>query len=39
MSPDIFLLQRLMRVALSQEVLKEAHILETEQRYGVVGLS
>jgi hypothetical protein len=30
MGPDILLLQGMMRVALRQKVLEEAHILETE---------
>lgn len=38
MSPNIFLLQRMMRIALSQKMLKEAHILKTKQRNLVMWL-
>lgn len=36
--PHLFLLERMMRVAVGQEVLEEAHVLQTEERNLVVGL-
>jgi len=38
MGPDVLLLQGMMRVALRQKVLEEAHVLETEQRNLVMRL-